>query len=136
MASHDFLPDRFNDPRADGTHEKPLLVLGTLAALFTAIGSLQGITSFASLAFIAVSGIVSAIAITERQREEITIAIPLVGLLGTLLTFPLLLWHLYTTKPGVFVTVVAIVIAVLTVELLYFERESLADDIGVLERAL
>ena len=136
LVSHNLLPDRFSDPRADGTHEKPLLVLGTLAALFTAIGSLQGITSFASLAFITVSGIVSAIAITERQQEEITIAIPVIGLLGTVLTFPLLLWHLYTTKLGVFVTVVTIAIVVLTVELLYFERESLTDGISILERAL
>jgi amino acid transporter len=136
LVSHDLLPDRFSDPRADGTHEKPLLVLGTLAALFTAIGSLQGITSFASLAFITVSGIVSAIAITERQQEEIRIAIPVIGLLGTVLTFPLLLWHLYTTKLGVFVTVVAIAIIDLTVELLYFERESLTDGISALERAL
>jgi hypothetical protein len=111
-------------------------VLGGLAAVFTAIGSLQGITSFASLAFITVSGIVSAIALSERDQEAITTAIPALGLAGTLLAFPLLLWHLYTTKLGVFVTVVGIAIAVLAVELLYFERESITDGIHSLERVL
>ena len=43
LVSHDLLPDRFSDPRTEGTPEKSLVVLGTLAALFTAVGSLQGI---------------------------------------------------------------------------------------------
>jgi amino acid transporter len=136
LVSHDLLPDRFSAPRTESTHEKPLLVLGTLAALFSAVGSLQGITSFASLAFITVSGIISAIALTERHREEISAIVPTLGLAGTVVTFPVLLWHLYTTKFGVFVTVVGIALTVLAVELLYFERESITDGIHTLERVL
>lgn len=47
-----------------------------------------------------------------------------------------MLYYIYTTKLAVFLTVVGIAAVVLTVELLYFEHDSFADGVRVLERHL
>lgn len=63
-----------------------------------------------------------------------------IGLAGTVVTIPLLLWYLFSTEFGVFLTVVGIAIAVISVEVLYFERdwlvaeaEQLGDEMATLE---
>jgi len=99
---------------------RPLLVLGTLTAVFTFFGSLDSITSFASLAFISIFGAISYLALRERKDVK-TALIPALGTLGAAATVVALLWHLYTTKIGTFWTVIGISVAVLVVELLYFQ---------------
>jgi len=121
LATEDLLPSRIS--RSGGEPVRALLVLGALAAAFTFFGSLDGITSFASLSFIAIFGLVSALAFRERGEGAVTAVVPAVGTLGAAATVLALLWHLATAEPGVFGTVVLIAVAVLSVELLYFERE-------------
>lgn len=111
-----------------------LLILGLLTAVFTFFGSLDGITSFASLAFITIFGLVSALSFRERGDSMVTSVVPAVGTIGATATVMALLWHLYTTEPHVFGTVV-VAIAVVGIELLYFERRSITEGIhGVEDR--
>ncbi len=111
---------------------RSLLLLGALTALFTFFGSLDGITSFASLAFITIFGGISYLAFRERENIQSAV-IPAVGALGATATVAALLWHLFTAEIGVFWTVVAISVFVVVVELLYFERDHIERDIERVE---
>ncbi|WP_254537289.1 APC family permease [Halomarina litorea] len=133
MLSDGLLPDRFGDSDADGAPTRAVLVLGVLSAAFAAYGSLSGITSFGSLAFMVVFGVMSYIAFRKRDEDAIRGAIPAVGVAGTALFFPLLLWHLYTAERGTFFAVVLISVAVVGVELLYFERDDLKETVERVE---
>ena len=136
MLSDDLLPHEIGRADADGAPARTLVVLGALTAAFTAYGSLEGITSFASLSFIVVFGAMSFLALRQRDRESVRAAIPAVGVVGTASFLPLMVWHLYTAQRGVFYSVAAISVAVVAVELLYFERDRLEDGIpGVDEHA-
>jgi len=133
MVSDDLLPDRAGDASASGIPTRTLLVLGAVTAAFAAVGSLGAITSFASVAFIVVFGAMCYLALRERARDEINPVPPAVGLLGTAAFLPLLFYHLYRSQPTTFYAVVVIAVAVVAVELLYFERDVIAEEIEAVE---
>ncbi|WP_136690133.1 APC family permease [Halorhabdus amylolytica] len=133
MLREELLPDAIGQGEADGVPTRTVLVLGAITATFAVVGSLGAITSFASLSFLIVFGAMSYLALCERDRESVTPLPPLVGLVGTAAFFPLLLWHLYRTEPGTFGTVVILAVTVVALEVLYFEREWLADEIDTVE---
>ncbi|MFC7235710.1 APC family permease [Halosegnis marinus] len=136
MLADGLIPDRAGSADADGAPERTLLVIGALAAAFTAYGSLDAITSFGSLAFMVVFGVMSFIAFTKRDAEGVNGAIPAVGVLGTGAFFPLLVFHLYTAQREVFWSVLAVAVVVVAVELLYFEGERMVSGARSFERAL
>mgnify|MGYP000642799868 CR=1 FL=1 len=122
LLAHDLLPDRLGDADVDGIPAKTLLALGAITAASTAYGSLEAITTFASLAFLLVFGGMCYVALTLRDRELITPAIPALGLLGTSGCFVLVFVHLYRAQRGTFFAVLLLAVAVVAVELAYFER--------------
>ncbi|SFS93280.1 APC family permease [Halostagnicola kamekurae] len=129
MLTDDLLPDRAGDSSASGVPTRTLLILGLVTAVFTAYGSLSAITSFASLSFIVVFGSMSALAFTQRDSDRMTAIWPAVGTVGGGLSFVLMFYHLYSAERGTFYAVILITVAVLAVELLYFEREILKEEI-------
>jgi amino acid transporter len=133
MIGDDLLPDRTGRAGADGAPERTVLILGGFAAVFTAVGSLDAITSFGSLAFMLVFGAMSYLAFTERDREEITALWPALGVAGCASFAVLLLYHLWTGERGTFFVVLGVAAAVLATELLYFKRETISE--GVVEFA-
>jgi len=133
LATEDFLPKAIS--RSGGEPVRALLVLGAITAVFTFFGSLDGITSFASLAFILIFGFVSVLAFRERE-SAVTAAIPALGAVGAVATVVALVWHLATNEPSVFETVVVIAVAVVAVELLYFERQPLVEEVERVENEL
>ncbi|WP_129114950.1 APC family permease [Halegenticoccus tardaugens] len=136
MLSDDLLPDRVGDASAEGVPTRTVLVIGALTVAFSVYGSLEAITEFASLAFIVVFGAMSYLAFERRDRDEINGVVPAVGVVGSAAFLPLLLWHLYTSEFGVLVLVVGIAAAVVGLELLYFERETIAQGVGRIEKRL
>ena len=126
LATEDLLPSQIE--AGGGEPVRALLVLGGLTAAFTFFGSLDGITSFASLAFITIFGLVSLLAFRERASATSAV-VPAVGVVGALATVAALLWHLWSAERGVFWSVVLIAVAVVAVELLYFERGALVEEI-------
>ncbi|WP_435119267.1 APC family permease [Halolamina sp. C58] len=133
MLANDLLPDRLGDADADGVPERELVVIGVLAAGFAGYGSLQGITSFGSLAFMLVFGAVCAIAFRQRDHDAINPIVPAVGALGSLALFPVLLYHLAVYEPGTFGTVVLVALVVFGLELGYFEGDRLRDGVDEIE---
>jgi amino acid transporter len=136
LLGDDLLPDRIGRADADGIPERTVLLLGGITAAFTWFGSLGAITSFASLAFIIVFGLVSYLTFRERDHDEVNAIIPAVGAAGSLVFFQLMLYNLYTREPHTFYTVFGIAGFVLAVELLYFEREVIEEEVEAFEPEL
>lgn len=104
---------------------------------FTVLGSLDGISSFASLAFITIFGAASYLAFRNRSGDDVkTSVVPAIGTVGAVATIDALLWHLYTSENSVFWTVAAITAAVVAVEVLYFERKSIENGVSSMESDL
>ncbi|MFC7128902.1 APC family permease [Haloferax chudinovii] len=132
LVADDLLPSRLRDESADEPI-RPLVTLGVLAAGFAFLGSLDAISSFASLAFISIFGGLSLLAFRERE-ELATAVIPAVGTVGGIGSAAALLWHLFDAERGTFWTVLALAVVVVGVEVLYFERQSIADEVRSAER--
>ena len=135
LLADDLLPDRVGEASAEGIPTRTLLGLGLVTALLSVLGTLGAITAFASLAFILVFGGVCGLALHLRDQEAIHPLPPAVGALGSLAFFPLLFYHLYRSEPNTFYGVLALAVAVLAVELLYFERDWLREAVPLEEVA-
>jgi amino acid transporter len=68
MLSDGLLPDDLGESDADGVPKRTLLVIGATTAVFSIIGSLNVIMSFASLSFILVFGAMSLLAFSLRHQ--------------------------------------------------------------------
>ncbi|WP_435335331.1 APC family permease [Haloarchaeobius sp. TZWWS8] len=136
MLDDGLAPDSLGDSDAEGAPSRTVLVLGAIAAAFAAYGSLNAITSFGSLAFVVVFGTMCALALKERDHDEINPLPPATGLLGCVAAFPLILYHLWSAQRGTFYTVVALAVAVVAVEVLYFKREALAEEVEEVEESV
>jgi amino acid transporter len=128
LIENDLLPEQLDASSPDEFEgedlpKRVILVLGVLTAAFTVVGSLEGITSFASLTFIVVFGAMSYLALTQRDHENVSAIPPAIGLVGTSLFLPMMIWHLFTSQRGVFYTVAAISVVAIVVELAYFETD-------------
>ncbi|MFC6723014.1 APC family permease [Halobium palmae] len=132
LVSNDFLPCELTSEGDEPV--RPLLVLGVLTAGLSVLGSLNAISSFASLAFITLFGAMSFLAFRHRGGALPTTVIPAIGALGAAATIVALIYHLATTEPDVFGTVLVLVVAVIGIELLYFEREPILAEITDVER--
>ncbi|WP_458207506.1 APC family permease [Haladaptatus sp. NG-SE-30] len=123
LINRGLLPDRFS-ASDEGVPSKLVVILGVLSAAFAVYGSLRSITSFASLAFIAVFGAMSYLAFRERDEvDDMIVTLPVVGMIGCVAFFPLLLYNLYLNSPSTFFLVLVISVVVIGIELVYFERQ-------------
>ncbi|WP_254546537.1 APC family permease [Halomarina pelagica] len=130
LINRGLLPDRFNTGTDGGIPSTLVVVLGALSAAFAVYGSLSSITSFSSLAFIAVFGGMSYLAFRERSEiDDLVVPIPVIGVLGSALFFPLLLYDLYIRNPGTLYLVILISVFVVGMELVYFKGEPIKDAI-------
>ena len=125
LLADELLPDRLGDADAEGIPRTTLLLVAAVTAALAVVGSLEAITAFASLAFIVVFGGVSAIALRHRDQPGVHPLPPAVGLVGSVGFLGLMTWHLRTSEPHTFWAVLALAVAVVALELLYFEREAL-----------
>ena len=116
------LPDGGTAPTA-----RTLLPIGLVTAGATVLGSLQGITTFASVSFIVVFGAMCLLALRRHDEGEFSAVPPAVGFGGCAVFLPLLLYRLATREPRVFESVVLIAAVVVAVEVLYFERHAIRD---------
>ena len=117
-------PDEFEEGESvSAIPKRVILVAGVLTAAFTVMGSLDGITSFASLTFIVVFGGMSYLALKQRHEDEVSAIPPAIGFVGTVVFLPLMVWNKFNTQRGVFYTLVGLAIIVVVVELLYFETD-------------
>ncbi|QLG50782.1 APC family permease [Natrinema halophilum] len=136
LISDDILPDEMGQEGADAAPRRTVIVIGVLTAAFTALGSLEAVVEFASLAFIVVFGAMSALALTVRDAEGVDVnpIPPLLGVVGSAAFFVMLTWYLYSQLPAVFWLVVVISAAVFTVETMYFKRRTLSEGVQEVEK--
>ena len=134
MVADDFLPNQLRGD-ADGEPIRPLLIVGVLTAGLAVLGSLNAISSFASLSFIVIFGSISALAVTQRE-SVLTTVVPAVGAIGAGAAATALLYHLFTSEFDTFVVVCALAIGVVAVELLYFERDRIEHEVSSAEQRL
>ncbi|MFB6145801.1 MAG: amino acid permease [Candidatus Nanohaloarchaea archaeon] len=133
MATDKELPELFSFRNRKGIPTRSIISIGVLTMAFTAFGSLEQITTFASLAFIMIFASVNAVCLLDSDVTE-NMLIPLIGLAGTLTAIPLMLLHLYNTNPHMLVSVVGLFIALALLEILYFERKPLEKEAEKIER--
>ncbi|MFB6127739.1 MAG: APC family permease [Halolamina sp.] len=119
------LPDRTGNTDVGGAPPRTTVLLGVFTGVLVMIGGLEGIISFASLMFMVVFGAMSYLALQQRHRDDVNSVPPLVGVVGSFGSFPILVWHMYTNEPAVFGTVVVTAVAVFAVESIYFGRETI-----------
>ena len=117
------LPKRLTT--ANGEPVRSLVALGGLTVLLSAFGSLDAISSFASLAFVTIFGLLSYLAVQYRADSRWSAVGPALGTVGAVSTVCALCWYLLTQEFGTFVVVVTLAAAVILLELLYFERQPL-----------
>ena len=126
-------------PRNLGGHRREpirtLTVLGLLTASLSVLGSLDAISSFASLSFIVIFGLMSFLAYTKRSGTVRSTIVPAVGTGGAIATVIALVWYLVTIEPGTFIVVVLLTLLVVVVELFYFERIPIEQEISILEHS-
>ncbi|MDS0282702.1 APC family permease [Haloarcula onubensis] len=121
LATEDMLPSRLTT--ADGEPVRSLALLGALTMLLSAFGSLDAISSFASLAFVTIFGLISYLAFRYRSASRWSSAGPVLGVLGAVSTVVALCWYLATQEFGTFLVVLTLSTLVMLLELLYFERK-------------
>jgi len=126
MTDEGLLPDRIADHTEGTVPRHTVVLLGIITVGLTVYGTLDGITSLASIAFLVVFGLMSAIAFTERDTDRIHPLPPLVGAVGAACLLPLLCYHLAAREPKTFGFVLLTLAALFVVELSYFERTRLA----------
>ena len=136
MVGNDLLPDRVGDPDTDGVSTRTLVAVGGVTALFSAVGSLEAVTAFASLTFVVVFGAVSLLAFRLRHHESVSAVPPAIGILGTAGFLPLMFSHLARSEPGTFFAVLLLSVATVGVELLYFERDVFREEVHEFEAAV
>ncbi|WP_414837066.1 APC family permease [Candidatus Nanohalococcus occultus] len=132
MASDNELPNVFSFRNKKGVPSYSLLIIGSLTVLFSFLGSLEEITTFASVTFIVVFSAVNYIALKEAENQRNKLIAGL-GIIGTVGSFLLLVNHLYVDKPQVLVFIAVLFSALGILETLYFEREGIEKDLEELE---
>ncbi|KYH24223.1 putative fructoselysine transporter [Halalkalicoccus paucihalophilus] len=127
LATEQLLPRRLESHGGDPVRE--LVILGVLTASLATLGSLNAISSFASLAFIVIFGLVSALAYRKHSDAATSTVVPIVGTGGAIATVLALVWYLAVIEPGTFVVVVFLTVLVILMELFYFERIPIEEEI-------
>lgn len=129
------LPGLFSFQNRKGIPTKSLLVIGALTALFTFLGSLEEITTFASVSFIAIFGVVNYVCLSDPDLEKKK-WIPWMGLVGSLSALGLLIWHLYVRQPHILAFVSLLYAALFAAEFLYFERRFIEEEAEEIEEEI
>jgi amino acid transporter len=122
IATEGALPRIFSFRDRAGIPVYALLIMGGLTAAFAALGSLKQITEFGSVAFLLADAVTN---YTNLRLADVTGSnrvFPALGLAGTALALPIVLYHLYRTDVGILIWILGIFLAIGLLEFLYIER--------------
>lgn len=129
IAKEKGLPSLFSFRNKQGIPTHSILIVGGLTAVFTFLGDLEGITTFASVSFILIFGVVNTLCFKEKKGLwiEIMSIIGIIGIVGALI---FLLWHLFTTRLEMLLFIIIIFGIIILMEFLYFERDIVTENIS------
>jgi len=129
IATEGALPRVFSFRNRDGIPVYSLLIIGSLTAAFAALGTLKQITEFGSVAFLVSFAVTNYTNIVLADETGSNRFIPLLGLVGTGVALPVVLYHLYRTDVEILLWIVGIFAVVFLIEYLYVERSSFTPDV-------
>lgn len=133
IATENELPKIFSFRNHEGIPVYSLVIMGSLTALFSALGTLEQITEFGSVAFLVADGAANYANLRLYEKTNSRPLIPLVGLIGTAVALPIVLLHLYLTEPHILLSIGGIFGGLLLLELFYLEREEVEEAAKTLE---
>jgi amino acid transporter len=120
------LPRAFSFRNREGIPVYALLAMGGLTAAFAALGSLKQITEFGSVAFLLSFAVTNYTNLRLADETGSNRLVPALGLAGTGVAIPIVLYHLYRTDVGILLWILGIFGAVFLLEVLYLKRRPLA----------
>jgi amino acid transporter len=129
IATEGALPRLFSFRNREGVPTYSLLVMGGLTAAFAAIGTLTQITEFGSVAFLLSFAVTNYTNLRLADETGSNRLVPALGLVGTGLAVPVVLYHLYRTDVGILLWILGIFLAVFLLEFLYLERSPFEPDV-------
>ncbi len=129
------LPQVFSFKNQQGIPTHSLIITGFATVLLALIGSLEAITTFASISFAIVFGVVNLICWRDREVDTMN-WVPELGVLGIAAVLILEVYHLYTEQRHLLVFVSGIYLAVVLAEYLYFERNEIEKEIEQAEEEI
>ncbi|MFB6193406.1 MAG: APC family permease [Candidatus Nanohaloarchaea archaeon] len=132
IASDNEMPQLFSFRNSRGVPTHSITIVGALTALFTFLGSLEEVTTFASIAFISIFGVVNLICLRDPESREHG-WIPAFGLAGSIAALGLLLVHLYNSNPHMLYYIGGIFALIFLAEAFYFERDEIEEEVENLE---
>lgn len=123
MAKEKDLPKFFSFKDKRGIPEHSLLVVGALTILFSVFGTLEGITSFASIVFLIIFAVVNFANLKLRKKTGSKPYIPLMGLFGCLMALPIIIRHLFLYKPEILLLLGVMFSLMFTLEFVFIKRD-------------
>jgi len=129
IATEGALPRVFSFRNREGIPVYSLLIIGSLTAALAALGTLKQITEFGSVAFLISFAVTNYTNIVLADETGSNRFIPVLGLIGTGVALPVVLYHLYQTDVEILLWIVGIFAVVFLIEFLYVERSSFTPDV-------
>jgi amino acid transporter len=122
IATEGALPRLFSFRNREGIPVYALVIMGGLTAAFAALGSLKQITEFGSVAFLSSFAVTNYTALRLADETGSNRVFPALGLAGTTVALPIVLYHLYRTDVEILLWIVGIFLTLGVLEFLYIER--------------
>lgn len=129
IATEGALPRLFSFRNRENIPVYALLVMGGLTAALAALGTLKQITEFGSVAFLIADAVTNYTNLLLADETGSNPLVPAVGLLGTSVAIPIVLYHLYQTDVGVLLWIAGIFVTIFVLESLYIERHPFKPDV-------
>ena len=122
IATEGAIPRLFSFRNREGIPVYGLLLMGGLTAAFAALGTLKQITEFGSVAFLIADAVANFVNLTLADETGSNRLFPALGLVGTVVAIPIILYHLYQTDPGILLWIIGIFTSLFLLEFFYIER--------------
>lgn len=124
IATEGAIPRLFSFRNREGIPVYALLIMGGLTAAFAALGTLKQITEFGSVAFLIADAVANFVNLRLADETGSNRLFPALGLFGTAVAIPIVLYHLYRTDIEILVWIVGIFVSLFFLEFFYLERSS------------
>ncbi|MFB6122258.1 MAG: APC family permease [Haloferacaceae archaeon] len=129
IATEGAIPRLFSFRNREGIPVYSLLIMSGLTAAFAALGTLKQITEFGSVAFLISDAVANFVNLRLADETGSNRLFPALGLFGTVVAIPIVLYHLYRTDVEILLWIVGIFVSLFVLEFLYLERSPFDPDV-------
>lgn len=122
IATEDELPRVFSFRNKEGIPTYSILLMAAATAGLTALGSLEQITEFGSVAFLIADAAANYACLRLYKKAGANKWIPLAGLVGTVVAVPIVAYHLLQTQPMTLLVIASVFVLLFLVEFFHMEE--------------